>query len=52
MRSTERRKVNVLETKCLRNLFGVSRMDRAKNEEVRRRSGIEKELRVEQIREY
>ena len=32
MRSTERRKVNVLEMKCLRSLFGVSRMDRVRNE--------------------
>ena len=29
MRSTERRKVNVLETKCLRSLVEVSRMDRS-----------------------
>ena len=28
MRSAERRKVNVLEMKCLRSLGGVSRMDR------------------------
>ena len=27
MRSTERRKVNVIEMKCLRRLVGVSRMD-------------------------
>ena len=45
MRSAERRKVNVLETiKCLRILVGVSRMDRVRNEEVRRRAGIEIEL--------
>ena len=44
MRSAERRKVNVLEMKCLRSLVGVSRMDRVRNEEVRRRAGIEKEL--------
>ena len=37
MRNAERRKVNVLEIKCLRSLVGVSRMDRARNEEVRRR---------------
>ena len=37
MRSAERRKVNVLEMKCLRSLVGVSRMDRVRNEEVRRR---------------
>ena len=30
--------------KCLRCLVGVSRMDRVKNEEVRRRAGIEREL--------
>ena len=45
-------KVNVLEMKCLRSLVGVSRMDRVRNEEVRRRAGIEMKLarRVEQIR--
>ena len=41
MRSAERRKGNVLEIKCLRSLVGVSRMDRVRNEEVRRRAGIE-----------
>ena len=40
MRSDKRRKVNVLEMKWLRSLFGVSRMDRVRNEEVRRRAGI------------
>ena len=44
MRSAERRKVNVLEIKCLRSLVGVSRMDGVWNEEVRRRGGIEREL--------
>ena len=44
MRNDERRKVNVLEMKCLRNLVGVSRMDRVRNKEVRRRAGIEREL--------
>ena len=42
MRCTERRKVNVLEMKCLRNLVGVSRMNRVRNEEVRRRAGKER----------
>ena len=37
MRSDERRKVNILEMKCLRSLVGVSRMDRVRNDEVRRR---------------
>ena len=34
MRSSERRKVNILEMKCLRSLVGVSRMERVRNEEV------------------
>ena len=44
MRSAERRKVNVLEMKCLISLVSVSRMDRVRNEEVRRRAEIEREL--------
>ena len=43
IRSAERRKVNVLKMKCFRSLFGVSRMHRLRNEEVRRRAGIERE---------
>ena len=44
MRSPERRKVNVLEVKCSKSLVGVSRMDRVRNEEMRGRAGIEREL--------
>ena len=44
MRSPAGRKVNVLKMKCLRSLVGVSRSDRVRNEEVRRRAGIEREL--------
>ena len=44
MRSAERRKVNVLEMKCLRCLVGVGQMDRFRNEEVHRKAGIEGEL--------
>ena len=44
MRSAESRKVNDLEMKCLISLVGVSRMDRVRNEEVRRRAGIEMEF--------
>ena len=44
MRSAERRKVNVLEMKCLRSLVVVPLTDRVRNEEVRRRAGIEREL--------
>ena len=36
--------MNVLEMTCLRSLLGVSRMDKIRNEEVRRRAGIEREL--------
>ena len=36
--------MNVLEMKCLRSLVGVLRMDRVRNEEVRRRAGMEREL--------
>ena len=43
MRSAERRKVNVLEMKCLRSLVGVSRMDDVRNQEMRRRARIERE---------
>ena len=44
VRRAERRKVNVLEMKCLRSLVGVLRMDRVWNEEVRWIAGIEREL--------
>ena len=44
MRSAEKRKVNVLEMKCFRSLLGVSRMDRFRKEELRRRAGIGREL--------
>ena len=44
MRSAERRKMNVLEIKCLKSLVGVSRMDRVRNEEVCMRAGIERKL--------
>ena len=44
MRTAKRRKVNVLDMKCLRSLVGVSRMDRVRNQEVRRRAGLEREF--------
>ena len=33
--------MNFCKMKCFRCLVGVSRMDRVRNEEVRRRAGIE-----------
>ena len=44
IRSAERRKVNILEMKCLKSFIGVSRVDRVRNEDVRRRARIEREL--------
>ena len=44
MRSAERRKVNVLGIKCLTSLVEVSRLDRIRNDKVRRSAGIEREL--------
>ena len=44
MRSAERRKVNVLEMKCLGSLVGVLQMDRVRKEHECRRAGIEREL--------
>ena len=44
MRSAERRKVNVIEMKCSRSLFGVFNGNRVRNEEVRWRDGMETEL--------
>ena len=42
----EGRNVNVLEMKCLRSLVRVSRMDRVRNEDVRRRAGLARELSI------
>ena len=44
MKNAERRTVNILEMKCVRNMVGVTRIDRVRNEEVCRRVGIEIEL--------
>ena len=44
MRSIERRKVNVLGVKFLRNLLELSRMNRVINEEAHSRAGMEMEL--------
>ena len=44
MKASDRRRLNVFEMKCLRSMTGVSLRDRIRNEEVRRRVGIEKDL--------
>ncbi len=43
MESAEKRILNVMEMKCLRSMCGVTRMDRVRNNEVRR-TGIVKGL--------
>ncbi len=38
------RRLNVIEMRCLRSMCGVTQMDRVRNDEVRRRSGVVREL--------
>ncbi len=40
VREAERNRLDVYEMRCLRSMVGVTRMDRVRNEEVRRRAGI------------
>ena len=44
MKVTERQKLNVFEMKCLRSRTGVSQLDGVKNEVVRARTGVRREL--------
>ena len=44
MRVAEKRRLNVMEMRCLRSMCGVTRRDRVRNEEVRRRTGVGQEL--------
>ena len=44
MKVTERQKLNVFVMKCLRSMTGVSRLDRVKNEVMRARTGVRREL--------
>ena len=46
MKVTEKQKLNVFEMKCL-SMTGVSRLDRVRNEVVRVRTGVRRELAVE-----
>ena len=46
LKVAEKKRLNVLEMKCLRSMVGVTRWDRLRNEEVRRRAGVMKELSV------
>ncbi len=40
VRESERNRLDVFEMRCLRSMVGVTKMDRVRNEEVRRRTGI------------
>ena len=44
LREAERSRLNVFEMKCLRPVIGVTRWDRIRNEEIRRRAGIKETL--------
>ena len=44
MKVIERQKLNVFEMKCLRSMTGVSWLDRVRNEAVRARTGVRREL--------
>ncbi len=44
MGAAERKRLNVMEMRCLRSMCGVTRMDRVRNEEVRRRAGVVKRV--------
>ena len=41
LRVEERRKLDVMEMRCLRSMCGVTRMDRLRNEVVRERVGVD-----------
>ena len=44
MKVNEEQELNVLEMKCLRSMTGVSWLDRVRNEIVRARMGMRREL--------
>ena len=44
MGTAEKRRLNVLEMRCLRSMCGVTRRDRIRNEEIRRRTGVPRGL--------
>ncbi len=44
MGAAESKRLNVMEMRCLRSMCGVTRMDRVRNDDVRRRTGVVKKL--------
>ena len=44
MRIAEKKRLNVMEMRCLKSTSGVTCMDRVRNEEVHKRTGVTREL--------
>ncbi len=44
MRESERNRLDVIEMRCLRSMVGITRMDRVRNEEVRKRTGMVRKM--------
>ncbi len=44
VRESERNRLDVFEMRCLRSMVGVTRKERVRNEEVRRRAGIVRKM--------
>ena len=44
MKTADKKRLDVMEMRCLRSMCGVTRWDRLRNEEIRRRSGVLLEL--------
>ncbi len=44
MGAAERKRLNVMWMRCLKSMCGITRMDRMRNKEVQRRTGVVKEL--------
>ncbi len=43
-KEADRRRLDVFEMRCLRSMVGVTRLDRVRNEEVRRRAGVVRKM--------
>ncbi len=44
VRESERNRLDVFEMRCLKSMVGVTRMDRVRNEKVRRQAGIVRKM--------
>ncbi len=50
VRETERNRLDIFEMMCLRSMVEVTKMDRVRNEEVRRRAGKVRKMSEREIR--